>query len=221
METVFLKSDVESTSDLAWIEKAVEIFLGKLNPSITVTVTPPVSAPEILINITEQNRHVGASGYHVFLNGQAVAYCSPHASGRLAGYYSPPRYSLPITSFGKVIIPSRLRTAERFTPGLITTICHEIAEAITDKDVETYTMPDKNGIRWLLEPCDWVDGSYWKADVNGIPAVFPNVALPSFWDISGKAPFDLLGIVPAPFTQKATPNAYGYGKVLGTLKKIF
>ena len=221
METVFLKSDVEPASDLAWIESAVECFLAKLNPAVLVSTTQPTAGTVDVINITEQNRHVGASGYHVWLNGQAVAYCSPHASGRLAGYYSPATYSKAITSFGKIIRPAKLRNPERFTPGLITTVCHEIAEAIADRDVETYTMPDKDGVKWLLEPCDWVDGSYWTSQINGTPAVFPNVALPSFSDLAGQTPFDLCGIVKAPFTKKATPDAYGWGLVGGVLKKIF
>jgi len=75
METVFIKSDVESKSDLAWVEAAVIKFLARLNPSIGVTLTAPTSGTVNVINLTEQKRTAGASGYHVFLNGEAVAYC--------------------------------------------------------------------------------------------------------------------------------------------------
>lgn len=228
MEIVFLKSDVESTSDLAWVEAAVIKFLARLNPAVGVALTDPATwqtQPEKIdvINLTEQKRKAGASGYHVYLNGEAIAYCSPNAAHfGLAGLYKPAVYSKPIYSLGKIKTPSKLRTPAELFPGLITTVCHEIAECLADRDVATYTAPDpKTGIKWLLEPCDWVYGSYYAETVNDLPAVFPNVALPSFSTPGGKAPFDLLGIVPAPFTPRATSGAYGYGLVNGVLTKIF
>ncbi len=224
METLFLKSDIESSADLLQIEAALIRFLSKLDPTVLVSTGFPLTGPvPDLINITEQNRHTGAAAYHVFLNGQAVAICSPSAAGRLSGWYSPPQYSKAITAKGKVIRPAKLRQAARFTPGLITDVCHEVAEILSDRNVETYLGPDKDGINWLYEPADWVFGSYWAEIVNGIPTVFPNIARPSFGDLNGKAPYDLLGIVPAPFTKKVTPTAYAWGRVgaTGPLKKLF
>ena len=222
METVFIKSDVESKSDLAWVEAAVIKFLARLNLSIGVTLTAPIWGTVDVINLTEQKRKAGASGYHVFLNGEAVAYCSPSAEHfGLAGLYKPAVYKNSIIG-GKITKTTVVRTPALLYPGLITTVCHEIAECLADRDVATYTPPaPQTGIKWLLEPCDWLFGSYYAETVNDIPAVFPNVALPSFYDPAGKAPFDLLGIVLAPFTPRATPAAYGYGLVNGILTKIF
>ena len=214
MNGVFLKSDVEPTSTLAQIEAFVEVFLTIYSPTTRVDTT--AQPGDDIINITEHNAHVGAGGYHINLNGVSIAYVKPSARGRLWGTYIPERWSAPIyaTVFGKRIIikPSKLTTPAVYTPGLISDICHEIAECLADGDVETYLGPDRNGFQVLYEPCDWVEGTYFARTINGITAVLPNVALRAFGDLSNKqGPYDLMGLVKAPWGYTGpTAEAWGY-----------
>lgn len=211
---IFLKSDVESSSQLAQIETFVEAFLTVLDP--TVKIDTVASAGDDIINITEQQGHAGAAGYHVFRNGVPTAFVRPSARGRLWGTYIPARYSLAITKtvLGKKIVirPSKMTTPESFTPGLITDLCHEIAETLSDPNVETYLGPDRNGFQILYEPCDWVEGTFFARTLNGITAVFPNVALKAFADLTNKqGPYDLLGFVKAPWGYVGSiSEAWGY-----------
>ena len=211
---IFLKSDVESSTQLAQIESFVALFLSIYSPTTKIDTADNVG--DDLINITELNSHVGAAGYHVNLNGVPTAYVRPSATGRLWGHYTPARWSLPLykTILGKKILikPSKQREVESFTRGLITDLCHEIAETLADGDVETYLGPDRKGFNVLYEPCDWVEGTFFAKTLNGITAVFPNVALKSFADLTNKqGPYDLLRLVKAPWGYVGkTAEAWGY-----------
>ena len=224
MPAIFFKSDCEPTSELANIEAAVEVFLALLSPTTQVTLTPVVGAD--VVNITVLDRHVGAAGYHTVFNGAPTAFVYPTTTRPIWGEYRPAIYGhgITVTILGKriVIRKGKLRTKESFVPGVITTICHEIAEMLADGDVQTFTKPDQLGRSWLLEPADWVNGTYFTKTVNGNLCVFPNVALPVFSDITNKVgPYDLMGLVKAPF-QLIMPHAYAYAKDKnGALVKIY
>lgn len=213
MSAVFLKSDCEPDSELAKIEKCVETFLNIYNPLVRVDTAYQVG--DVVINLTQVNRHVGAAGYHVMLNGVPTAFVYPQQIGGLYGFYRPAHYSLAITKtvLGKriVIRPSKMTLAEHFEPGAVTVICHEIAEALSDGDIATYTAPDQFGRKWLKEVCDWVEGSFFYRVVDGQTVVFPNVALDAFCDVNNRqGPYDLMGLVKAPF-QCAGPKAEAWG----------
>ena len=208
MTAVFLKSDCEPDSEMAKIEACVTAFLSLLNPAIKIdTIAQP---EDIVVNLTATNRHVGAAGYHVNLKtpdhptGVPTAFVYPQQIGGLYGYYRPAIYGKDITAtvLGKrvVIKKGKLRTTEKFLPGAVTIICHEIAEALADGDVATYTAPDQLGRRILKEVCDWVEGTYFTRVIDGQTIVFPNVALDAFCDVNNKVgPYDLMGLVKAPF----------------------
>jgi hypothetical protein len=51
---------------------AVEYFFSVLNPTVITSLTP-VAGAEIVVNITEQQRHTGAYGYHVKAPFQCVS----------------------------------------------------------------------------------------------------------------------------------------------------
>jgi hypothetical protein len=211
MTAVFLKSDVEPTSELAKIEVAVAYFLSVLNPAVKIDTT--FNAGDVVVNITEQQRHQGAYGYHVLLNGVPTAFCSPKAVGREWGHYLPAMWKPAKKLLGKTIVPASLIHGEQFTPGLITIIAHEIAEALSDGDVATYAT-DQLGREILVEVCDWVEGTYWAKNIGGNMCVFPNVALlPAFTDVNNKVgPYDILGLVKAPF-QYVGDKKMAWGKI--------
>lgn len=225
MTAVFLTSNSEPAGELAKIETAVSVFLPLLNPLVKVDTV--YNAGDVVINITPLNRHTGAAGYHVLLNGVPTGFVYPDATRPIWGEYRPAVRGRDITAtiLGKriVIRKGQIRSLERFTPGVITTICHEIAEMLADGDIATYTKPDWHGNQWLLEPADWVDGTYFTRTINGNLCVFPNVALPAFSDTTNKVgPYDIMGLVKAPF-QPIMPHAYAYAKdpKTGGLVKIY
>ena len=148
--------------------------------------------------LTDKNRKVGATGFHTIENGVPVAYCSPKAAARLYGHYTKP-----------LVIKGKTVHGALYTEGLVTTICHEIAEMLCDQKLDKYAA-DATGKPWLVEVCDHVFGSYLLEVVNGNACVLPDVTMPAFYDINGKAPYSLNNAVSAPFTL--TPKGYGYGK---------
>ena len=206
MTTVVLTSDVLGPIDLKETLDSVQYFASVLKPGTLITLTPTEGAD--VIHITEANRHIGASGYHIVVNGAPTAFCSLRAAGRLEGHYSPALWKRGIKLLGKVVTQPKLIHGEEFTPGLITVVCHELAEMFADGNIATYTAEDSQGRQWLKEPCDWVFGTYMVHTINGKVVVFPNVALDSFSTLGAPAPYDLCGIVKAPFEM--TPKGYAY-----------
>ena len=178
-------------------------------PDVVVTTTPTPGA--WLIYVTERNRHTGAAGYHTFESQVPVAYCSPAASGRLFGHYSAPLFTRAVVVKGKTVIPAKQIHGALYTEGLVSTICHELAEMLCDPKIATVSTKDSLGRNWLIEVCDHVFGSYTNYVSGTTNCVLPDVTTPSFYNLTGKAPFSILGAATAPFTM--TPKGYGYQKL--------
>jgi len=213
MTAIQITTDVLSNGDLGELTLAVQHFVPKITTAVgkpAVTVSTTASPEAWVVHLTEANRKIGASGYHISINGVPVAYCSPRAAGRLYGHYIPALWTKATIVKGKVIVPARLVHGELFTPGLITVVCHEIAEMLADGNVETYTQPNAKGEEWLLEPCDWVFGQYFQETINGTVCVYPNVALDAYHTLGAPGPYDLIGKITVPF-QLIKP-AYAYKK---------
>lgn len=209
MTTIQLATDSISSGELADVLSGVQYFVPLVKPNVSVTTAPTPGAE--VVHITEQKRKVGASGYHIMVNGVPTAFVSPAASGgyaRLWGHYTPALWTRGVKVLGKQVVAPRLIHGEIFTPGLITVVCHEIAELLADGNVTTYTAPDSKGRAWLLEPADWVFGTYFVKTMNTIPRVFPNVALDAFHTLGAPGPYDLCNVVKAPF--QLTPKGYAY-----------
>jgi hypothetical protein len=165
-------------------------------------------AGDWVIYLTERKRHTGASGYHSFENGSPVAYCSPRAAGRLFGTYIKP-----------LVLKGKQIHGALYTPGLITTICHELAEMLCDQNISTVSGADSLGRNWLVEVCDPVFGFYSNYPVGKTNCVLPDVVTPAFYTTSGVAPFSILGGATAAF--KLAPKGYAYYKdSTGKLIKI-
>ena len=175
-------------------------------PSLIVTTDPG----DWVIYITESNRQLGAAGYHKVVAGKPTGYVSPKGSGStLFGVFYPAKY---LKSIKKTI-------AERYVSGLVTVICHELAEMICDPLITTYSKPDALGRQWLIEVGDHAFGGFLNKTFFGKVCVFPDITTPAFYDLKGKAPFSIANLLTAPFKMPAKGYAY-YKDATGKLVKI-
>jgi hypothetical protein len=203
MITIRLINDgVMSDVDFQTMSKAVQQFVPLVTKawgikSVKVEVGGSPVQGDWLVYCTEKNRRLGAAGYHGTLNGYPVAYCSLKASGRIFGTYLRP-----------LIVKGKQIHAAFYTPGLVTTICHEIAEMLCDPNIKTLSATDAQGRAWLVEVCDHVFGFYQLTVVDGKNCILPDVTTPAFYDLKGSAPYSILGGATAPFTL--TPKGYAY-----------
>lgn len=202
-------------SDISTFAKAVQIAASEFakawgleQPVIHVGAISDTN--DWRIYITNRNRYTGAKGYHRVENGIPVAYCSPQASiNKLYG-----TYTKPIMSRGKVLFPEKCRD------GLITVIVHEVIEMLADARIDTFSEPDAQGRKWLIEPADPVVGINYMISLDGKSVILPDFVYPSFYKKDGVAPLDKCGHVKAPF---AIPIKTGYGywrNLLGKFIKV-
>lgn len=201
-----------SSKDLLTMQEALQAYLPKVCPAWGITV-PEVSLEKIegnfIVYLTERMRQTGATGFHRFENGLPVAYCSPKAAGRLYGHYS-----RPLIVKGKTLIP------ERYTEGLITTIAHEIMEALIDPQIKNFSALDSQGRAWLVEVCDHCFGSYIPITVFNQLCVLPDITDPNFYSLTAKAPYTINNAVKAPFTLTAKGYGYYHDPKTGLLRKL-
>ena len=213
MTTLYLSNDANlSADDWDTVVQAVQYFTPLVTkawklPAVSISTVPVDKAWKVIV--TDQKRVTGATGYHTVEAGIPVAYCSPKAvAGKIFGLYH-----RPMTVKGKVIRPAT------YSSGLITTVCHEIAEMLCDPKIATVSAQDSQSRTWLVEVCDHVFGNYITETFNGHLCILPDVTTPSFYDLKGKAPYSLTGAATAPFTM--TPKGYGYYKTAtGGLVKL-
>ena len=215
-----------SYRDAKSLQKALNFFIalvcsawGKAVPSLSwaTNTTGADIVPkngDWLVYITERNRgKPGVKGHHgKAMNGVIVAYCSLKAvGGNLFG-----RYHRPLMKLGKTF-----GVASFMGEGLVTTLAHEIAEMLCDSNLDQYSDKDKNGLRWLVEVCDPIEGCYLKfTDAErDLDCVLPDIVTPAFYKLDGVAPFALAHSVTAPFTQSAKGEAYGLDP-MGKLVKV-
>ncbi len=203
----------QTTVDLSTLTTAVKYFVPLVTkawdlPEVDIQLGGTPAKGDWIIYLTERKRVTGATGFHRFENGVPVAYCSPRAAYRLFG-----RVYKALVIRGKQISPAR------YSEGLITTICHELAEMLCDPQISTVSSQDALGRNWLVEVCDHVFASYLIYNSLGVTCVLPDVTTPSFYNIKGVAPYSLNKAVNAPFTM--TRKGYGYYRTsTGALMKI-
>ena len=175
-------------------------------PALTVTA----DVGDWVIYVTDSNRQLGAAGYHKVIAGKPTGYVSPKASGSsLFGIYYPAKI---LKSINKTI-------AERYVSGLVTVVCHELAEMICDPLIQTYSKPDLLGRQWLIEVGDHAFGGFFNKTFFGKVCVFPDITTPAFYDLNGKAPFSIANLLTAPF--KMAPKGYAFYKdSTGKLVKV-
>jgi len=176
----------------------------------TSALTVTAEAGDWVIYVTDSNRQLGAAGYHKVVAGKPIGYVSPKASGtKMFGEYTPSKY---LKSIKKTI-------AERYVSGLITVICHELAEMICDPVIQTYSKQDALGRTWLIEVGDHAFGGYFNKTFYNQVCVFPDITTPAFYDLKGKAPFSIANLLTAPFIMST--KGYGYYKnANGVLVKL-
>lgn len=166
-------------------------------PMATVEVGGVVNDTDWLVYVTEKYRHTGASGYHTLKNGVPVAYCSPKAAGRLFGTY-----------IKALVVKGKTIHGELYSPGLVSVICHEVAEMLVDPYITTISSEDFKGRKWLIEVCDHVFGSYQVYKSSGTNCVLPDITTPAFYDKNGVGPYSLFNATVAPFIM--TKKGYAY-----------
>ena len=93
------------------------------------------------------------------------------------------------------------------------------AEMLCDPFIQTVSATDKQGRKWLVEVCDHVFGNYFVLNKNGVDCVLPDVTTPSFYDVNGRAPYDLMNKATAPFTLTQQGYAFYYDNK-GDLQKV-
>jgi hypothetical protein len=198
------------TASFDVVTKAVQYFVPLVAkawniPDVTVVNGGTPVDGDWLVYATEKNRVLGALGYHKTKAGVPVAYCSLKAvSNKLFGLYHRP-----------LVVKGKTIRAATYTSGLVTVLCHEIAEMLCDPQIATLSSIDAQGRNWLVEVCDHVYGSNFMFG----NCVLPDVTTPAFYSLTGKAPFSLQNATSAPFTM--TPKGYGYWKdAKGVLTKI-
>ena len=223
MTTLYLTNDILSPADFQTVVDAVKWFAPQVAqawnlPPVTVTTTPVTGA--WVVNISNKNRHVGAGAYHINPNGIPTAWCSPAAvTNKIGGYYAPGRFGLIKNALGRFVKSLTPTSPARYSSGVVTNVCHEIAEMLVDSAISNFSAPDSLSRDWLLEPCDHVFDTYLIHSIGSTVCVFPNVTTPNFYLLGSKAPYDLLRVVKAPFTM--TPKGYAYYKgPNGTLVKV-
>lgn len=174
----------------------------------SVTVSP--DAGDMVIYVTDLKRQLGAAGYHTVENGKPVGYVSPKStSGKIFGQYTPSKYLKSI----KRTLP------ERYVSGLITVICHELAEMLCDPYIKTVSAEDANGRTWLVEVGDHAFGGFFNKTFFGQVCVFPDITTPAFYDLKGKAPYSIANLLTGPFKKSAKGYAF-YKDQFGRLVKF-
>jgi len=213
MTTLALINDEAiSAADMKTLAKALKNFCDRVTTAwnlqpVTVVTTPTPGA--WVIHLTEAKRAQGALGYHTVESSLPVAYVSLKAvSSKLWGIFYPARF------FKKMQISPAI-----YLQGLITVICHEVAEMLCDPAISTVSAKDSQERQWLVEVCDHCYGSFATITVDGKVCVLPDVTTPAFYDLHAKGPYTIFDSVKAPFTM--TPKGYGYYKnATGALVKI-
>ena len=177
-------------------------------PAVTVKwadKTSVTNSTDWLIFLTERNKRSNVKGFHTTsISGTPIAFCSFNAVGKnLFG-----RYHRPLAVKGKVF-----GVAKFLSEGLITTVCHEIAEMLCDPKIESLSPKDSLGRNWLVEIADPVAGSYLLyTDVKTQTDItLPDIVTPSFYSITGTSPFSLAHAISSPFTL-LKPKGYAYEK---------
>ena len=212
MITVCLVNEVNLTdNEMVTTKLALEDFVCSLLDwkfgDIKISLDAPL-ATDWIVYITSRNRHTGAGGYHTVEHGVPVAYCLPNTAYNRFGTY---RKAFIVK--GKQVLPEFMRQ------GMLGVICHEVAEMLGDPLTKTLSAPDSKGRQWLREIADPVHGINYMKVINGKNCIFPDVVLPSFYDVNGKASYSVKNVLTAPFTL--APLGYGYYKdAAGKLVKV-
>ena len=213
-KTILVKTDQLSPADLANCVEALNRTLLKWAPKwniqATATTDPKVKA-DMVIKVTDLNRHTGALGYHTVEAGVPTAYCSPSALlHNVYGTFTPAHWSVAIWNLArtKITRAAKQTAPARYREGIVTVIIHEALEMLADANIDhVATAPD--GKKWLVEVCDHVSGIYGTENVAGNICVIPDATFPSYYQSNGVAPFDLFNTEKSAFDRSA-PKFYAF-----------
>ena len=215
-KTILVTTDCLPAADLNNCVEALNRTLAKWCPKWNLTATatsdPKVKA-DMVIKVTDTNRHTGAYGYHTVENKIPTAYISPSALlHNVYGTFTPAHWSVAIWNLArtKITRAAKQTAPARYREGIVTVIIHEALEMLADKNLDAYaTAPD--GKNWLVEVCDHASGFYGTETVNGKVCVIPDATLPNYYSVGSSAPFTTFGNLKTPF-DKSAPKFYAFYK---------
>ena len=211
MITICLVNESALTGDeMLTIKLGVEDYVCSLLDwqfgDIKISLDAPL-ATDWIVYITTRHRG-GSAGRHTVEHGIPVAYCLPNTARNRFGTYRAP-----------FVIKGKQLRAEIMRQGTLSVICHEVAEMLGDPLTYTLSAPDSQGRKWLREIVDPVQGVLYMKIINGKNCIFPDVVLPSFYDLKGKAPYTVKNSLTAPFT-KSPLGGKAYYVDKGIIKEI-
>lgn len=108
------------------------------------------------------------------------------------------------TADGKPVMYVFAKTVQQDNVPLSSTISHEVGEALLDPQINRWALDYNSGRLYAYELCDACE-----ADADGYEVLGQRVSdflYPSYFDPSGKAPYDKSGLVKAPFETR--PGGY-------------
>jgi hypothetical protein len=242
MKVTLVKDTLQISKDeMTVLTQAVQYFAGLVTKAWdkeTVEVSDGLFPVDKTWNIhlSDDKLNTNAFGYHTVENGLPVAYVSPFMCrvsikfaashntnlwGKAYKYPAKTLMSKGLTIAGKVIIKphviyTRPARPSIFIPGMVSVICHELAEMIADPLIDNWaTIPvgtDNflDGGSVLVEVGDHTP-AHFDAQILNQDVVLPDFTFPSFYDGKGKAPYSYVaGTITAPF--QFVHRAYAYIK---------
>lgn len=210
------ESKLLNQADAAAIGTALGIFVGQVctawglgDTSVSTAAVRSVGGWNVCVVDKFPNPAVKAYGYHEVLNGQPIAYI-------LAGTYA----TAPLGKFRKGLsFKNKVISKDRYQEGTASVVFHEVVEMLVDPNIINLSGTDSKGRTWLMEPADHVRGGLYKITAkDGRDVIAPDWTLPTFYNLSAKAPYSYLNAVTTPFTL--TPTGYGYYKNASGLHKL-
>ena len=146
-------------------------------------------------------------------SGNALGHHGVDAQGVPTAWISPRRcdsINRPFGVYHEPLAPVGNHPAQAARPpmsGLLTVIAHELAEAIADPYIRTFSdAPDK----WLIEVADQAYGAYYifTDPVTGTKCVMPDLTTPNYYKRGSKPPYDLSGRIANPYDLFLPAYAY-------------
>jgi hypothetical protein len=168
------------------------------------------------------NTHVVAASAGAAPAGAVKAYFLPNADvANALGYHAvDPQGDPYIRVFVKTVLDNG---GTALSGALSVAVCasHEAAEEAADPQCNSYSGPEANGNEVAIEVADPVENnSYQVTLADGTTVDVSDFVFPSFFDTSGVAPFDQLGLISKPFQM--LPGGYEIVKdPSGNVSQVF
>ena len=139
--------------------------------------TAPIPNGSYVIGLFDDSDQAGALGWH-----------TEDANGNV---------------FGRVFCNPTLQAGYKVLTGaysIASILSHEVIEAFVDPSVSDWSIA-QDGTMYAKEACDPVESDIYTVPVGGVQVTVSNFVFPSWFDAQGRAPYDQLHRLSAPFTM--------------------